>query len=51
MHVPNKENIHSGRIVKLMCSNLDLTVAHPPALNHESKIMKFVNSEPGKYYR
>lgn len=49
MHVPNKENIYSGRIVKLMCSNLELTVAHPPALNHESKIMKLVNLEPGKY--
>ncbi|KAL4135975.1 hypothetical protein QTP88_007549 [Uroleucon formosanum] len=47
MHVPNKENIYSGRIVKLMCNNLDLTVAHPPVLNREGKIMKFVNLDPG----
>ncbi|XP_060855881.1 SANT and BTB domain regulator of class switch recombination-like [Metopolophium dirhodum] len=47
MHIPNKENLYSGRIVKLMCKNLDLTVAHPPALNRESKIMKFVNLDPG----
>lgn len=51
MHVPNKENIYSGRIVKLMCNNLDLTVEHPPALNREGKIMKFVNLNPGKYFR
>jgi len=51
MHVPNKENIYSGRIVKLMCSKLDLTVVHPPALNLENKIMKFVNLDPGKYFR
>ncbi|XP_015369824.1 PREDICTED: uncharacterized protein KIAA1841 homolog [Diuraphis noxia] len=47
MHVPNKGNIYSGRIVKLMCNNLDLTVEHPPAMNHEAKIMKLVNLEPG----
>ncbi|CAI6357524.1 unnamed protein product [Macrosiphum euphorbiae] len=46
-HIPNKDNVYSGRIVKLMCNNLDLTVAHPPALNCESKIMKFVNLDPG----
>lgn len=49
MHVPNKENLYSGRIVKLMCNKQDLTVAHPPALNLENKIMKFVNLDPGKY--
>jgi len=51
MHIPNKDNLYSGRIVKLMCNNLDLTVAHPPTLNRESKIMKFVNLDPGKYFR
>ncbi|XP_027842141.1 SANT and BTB domain regulator of class switch recombination-like isoform X2 [Aphis gossypii] len=47
MHIPNKENIFCERIVKLMCSNLEFTVANPPALNREHKFMKFVNLDPG----
>ncbi|XP_025191196.1 uncharacterized protein KIAA1841 homolog [Melanaphis sacchari] len=47
MHVPNKENIFCERILKLMCNNLELTIANPPALNHENKIMKFINLNPG----
>lgn len=48
MHIPNKENIFCERIMKLMCSNLEFTVANPPALNRENKFMKFVSLDPGK---
>jgi len=50
MHVPNKENNSCRHIVKLMSDNKAFTVADPPVLNHEKKIMKFVNLDPGKYF-
>ncbi|XP_026819401.1 uncharacterized protein KIAA1841 homolog [Rhopalosiphum maidis] len=47
MHVPNKKNLFCQHIMNLVCSNMEMTVASPPALNHEKKIMKFVCLDPG----
>ncbi|VVC38816.1 Hypothetical protein CINCED_3A017217 [Cinara cedri] len=47
-HQPNLENDNDKRIVTNMNNYIELTTAMAPTLDHEKKIMKFVNnSDPG----
>lgn len=50
MHVPNIKNEYDKQIEKIIQKYYKLTVAEPPKLNFENKIMKLITLEPGKNF-